>query len=93
MFLYCVRDTLSKTKFGSRSYAFNMTKFALPCRYKDNITVWQEYANLLSEYRPINLGDGYLDFSAPKMITQKLVDAVKDPDISLQMAARSNVSY
>ncbi|XP_034934560.1 kynurenine--oxoglutarate transaminase 3 [Chelonus insularis] len=55
-----------------------MNKFDLPIRCKGNDkSVWVEYINLAAKYKPLNLGQGFPDFFAPKHVTDALAESVK----------------
>ncbi|XP_050577594.1 kynurenine aminotransferase [Bombus affinis] len=56
-----------------RSYSVMMSKFDLPDRFKGNDkSIWVEYIQLASKYKPINLGQGFPDFYAPENLTKAL---------------------
>lgn len=72
---------------------FDKKKFAVPSRYLDLPNVWVDYANIAAEHKPVNLGMGFPDFTAPALISKHLADVAKDPDIRLQMTTCPNVSF
>ncbi|XP_063699301.1 kynurenine aminotransferase [Culicoides brevitarsis] len=56
-------------------------KFGLPKRYGDfSPSVWVEYIQLAAEYKPINLGQGFPDYHAPKYVLQALADIANSPN-------------
>lgn len=71
------------TRIVSRGAATNTAmdtsksdKFGLPKRYQGSApSVWVEYIQLASEYKPLNLGQGFTDYPVPEFIRKALEDA------------------
>ncbi|XP_055620324.1 kynurenine aminotransferase isoform X4 [Toxorhynchites rutilus septentrionalis] len=58
------------------SDATNSHKFDLPKRYQGSTkSVWVEYIQLAAQYKPLNLGQGFPDYHAPKYATDALAAA------------------
>ncbi|XP_023015012.2 kynurenine aminotransferase [Leptinotarsa decemlineata] len=68
----CARSlSTSQVRFSERERIEK--KFVLPQRYAGTgESVWNEYAQLAADYKPINLGQGFPDFPPPKYIMQTL---------------------
>ena len=46
-------------------------KFGLPGRYEGSLeSVWVEYIALALKYKPLNLGQGFPDYSPPSYVTK-----------------------
>ncbi|OAD57335.1 Kynurenine--oxoglutarate transaminase 3 [Eufriesea mexicana] len=80
MFKSCL-STTSKITFplsilkNTKNYSVKMSKFDLPERFKGNEkSIWVEYSQLALKYKPLNLGQGFPDFSAPENITKALTN-------------------
>ncbi|XP_033228697.1 kynurenine--oxoglutarate transaminase 3-like isoform X2 [Belonocnema kinseyi] len=67
-----------------------MSRFGTPDRFKasDN-SVWVEYRQLSIDYKPVNLGQGYPDFCAPKNVTKALANAALSPNPLLNQYTRA----
>ncbi|KAJ8980218.1 hypothetical protein NQ317_010214 [Molorchus minor] len=52
--------------------------------------MWKEYAQLAEEYKPVNLGLGFPDFSPPKFITDALSEVLKSNNPYLHQYAKPN---
>ncbi|GLV41106.1 Kynurenine aminotransferase [Carabus blaptoides fortunei] len=64
-------------------------KFSLPNRYKGSEkSVWVEYIQLALEHKPLNLGQGFPDFAAPKYVTSALADVANGENVLLQQYTR-----
>ncbi|XP_032667445.1 kynurenine--oxoglutarate transaminase 3 isoform X2 [Odontomachus brunneus] len=62
-----------------------MSKFDLPARLKGNEkSVWIEYNQLAQQYKPLNLGQGFPDYHAPKNITDALAATANSDNPLLQ---------
>ncbi|XP_011135040.1 kynurenine--oxoglutarate transaminase 3 isoform X2 [Harpegnathos saltator] len=89
----CFLATTSKiTSFSAvrniRSVA-EMSKFDLPARLKGNEkSVWVEYIQLALQYKPLNLGQGFPDYYAPKNVTDALVATANSDNPLLQQYTR-----
>lgn len=69
--------------------ASNQDKFALPTRYaQSQPSVWVEYVQLAMAYKPLNIGQGFPDFAAPKYITDALADVAQSDNALLQQYTR-----
>lgn len=56
-------------------------KFDLPKRYQGSSkSVWVEYIQLAAQYKPLNLGQGFPDYHAPKYATDALAAAANSAD-------------
>ncbi|ETN59357.1 kynurenine aminotransferase [Anopheles darlingi] len=56
-------------------------KFDLPTRYQGATkSVWVEYIQLALQYKPLNLGQGFPDYHAPKYALDALAAAANSPD-------------
>uniref|UniRef100_A0A182JIJ1 Aminotransferase class I/classII large domain-containing protein n=1 Tax=Anopheles atroparvus TaxID=41427 RepID=A0A182JIJ1_ANOAO len=56
-------------------------KFDLPSRYQGSTkSVWVEYIQLALQYKPLNLGQGFPDYHAPKYALDALAAAANSPD-------------
>lgn len=56
-------------------------KFDLPKRYQGSTkSVWVEYIQLAAQYKPLNLGQGFPDYHAPKYATDALAAAANSAD-------------
>lgn len=56
-------------------------KFDLPQRYRGSTpSVWVEYIQLASQYKPLNLGQGFTDYPVPEFIRKALADAATSPN-------------
>nr|XP_019546821.2 kynurenine--oxoglutarate transaminase 3-like [Aedes albopictus] len=56
-------------------------KFDLPRRYQGSTkSVWVEYIQLAAQYKPLNLGQGFPDYHAPKYALDALAAAANSPD-------------
>ncbi|KAF2884168.1 hypothetical protein ILUMI_21995 [Ignelater luminosus] len=66
-----------------------MEKFGLPARYQgQQESVWEEYIQLAADYDPLDLGQGFPDFSPPEYIISALDQVIKDKDIMLHQYTR-----
>lgn len=58
-----------------------INKFDLPQRYQGSSkSVWVEYIQLAAKYKPLNLGQGFPDYHAPKYATDALAAAANSSD-------------
>lgn len=58
-----------------------VNKFDLPKRYQGSTkSVWVEYIQLAAQYKPLNLGQGFPDYHAPKYATDALAAAANSAD-------------
>lgn len=82
--LFNIHNTTRRLLVSSSSSIINAmnspqqksNKFALPERYRGSEpSVWVEYIQLASEYKPLNLGQGFTDYPVPEFIRKALADA------------------
>lgn len=84
LFSQCAR--LTKTsRFALLSHtsssAMSSNKFDLPERYRGSApSVWVEYIQLASQYKPLNLGQGFTDYPVPEFIRKALAEAATSPN-------------
>ncbi|XP_055384370.1 kynurenine aminotransferase [Condylostylus longicornis] len=65
------------------------SKFDLPKRYQGSTpSVWTEYIALALKYKPLNLGQGFPDFAAPKYVTDTLAQVSCSENPLLQQYTR-----
>ncbi|RWS20784.1 Kynurenine--oxoglutarate transaminase 3-like protein, partial [Leptotrombidium deliense] len=50
--------------------------------------VWVEFAQIASEYKPVNLGQGFPDFAAPENVTKALSEATLSTDVLMNQYTR-----
>ncbi|KAK5650182.1 hypothetical protein RI129_001211 [Pyrocoelia pectoralis] len=75
--------------FTKTIMASDQDKFALPSAYAQSQTnVWVEYVQLAMAYKPLNIGQGFPDFAAPKYISQALCDVAQSDNPLLQQYTR-----
>ncbi|XP_014482843.1 PREDICTED: kynurenine--oxoglutarate transaminase 3 isoform X2 [Dinoponera quadriceps] len=66
-----------------------MSKFDLPARLKGSEkSVWVEYIQLALQYKPLNLGQGFPDYYAPKNVTNALAATANSDNPLLQQYTR-----
>jgi kynurenine---oxoglutarate transaminase / cysteine-S-conjugate beta-lyase / glutamine---phenylpyruvate transaminase len=53
-----------------------MRRLAHRLKGYDFVNVWQEFSGLANEFKAVNLGQGFPDWSAPNFVKQKMVEAV-----------------
>ncbi|KAK4882020.1 hypothetical protein RN001_005339 [Aquatica leii] len=64
-------------------------KFALPAAYaQSQESVWVEYVKLAMAYKPLNIGQGFPDFAAPKYVTDALADVANSDNALFQQYTR-----
>lgn len=63
-------------------------KFSLPEGFSAKTSVWLEYMALAQEYKPINLGQGFPDYSPPKEIFKDLADIALSDNVLLNQYTR-----
>lgn len=64
-------------------------KFRLPGRYQGSQqSVWVEYIQLASEYKPLNLGQGFTDYAVPAFIRDALAEAATSPNVLMNQYTR-----
>ncbi|XP_055592915.1 kynurenine aminotransferase [Uranotaenia lowii] len=69
--------SLTRRKMSSDTH----NKFDLPKRYQGSTkSVWVEYIQLALQYKPLNLGQGFPDYHAPKYATDALAAAANSSD-------------
>ncbi|XP_015782092.1 kynurenine--oxoglutarate transaminase 3 isoform X2 [Tetranychus urticae] len=52
------------------------------------LSVWNEFIQLATDHKPVNLGQGFPDYPAPSHVTKALVDVQNDENILLQQYTR-----
>lgn len=52
-----------------------------------------EFNQLSREYKPVDLGQGFPDFAAPRQVTQALANATTGENVLLNQYTRGFVSY
>lgn len=64
-------------------------KFRLPGRYQGSQqSVWVEYIQLASEYKPLNLGQGFTDYAVPAFIRDALAEVATSPNVLMNQYTR-----
>lgn len=92
--LYAVRPSyqvysVAKQIIIRSASTMNAEKFKLPARYEGITTsVWNEYAKMCAEYKPVNLGQGFTDYPVPKYITNILTQVAADDNFLLHQYTR-----
>ncbi|XP_058129933.1 kynurenine aminotransferase [Anopheles ziemanni] len=69
------------TRWTLTARTMSTNKFDLPSRYQGATkSVWVEYIQLALQYKPLNLGQGFPDYHAPKYALDALAAAANSPD-------------
>lgn len=92
--LFKTISVFSELKCSFHKCIMESDKFKMPERYAEQaVNVWVEYAALAAKHHPINLGQGFPDFAAPKVVTKALIDIANDENVLLHQYTRGFVSY
>lgn len=68
--------------------------FPIPKRFDGKTSsVWNDYAQLYNEYKPISLGHGYADYVVTKYFNDVLAEVAANADNSMTQYTRAFVSY
>ncbi|XP_058460727.1 kynurenine aminotransferase [Malaya genurostris] len=85
-----INQSCTRIRFNTQHYCTmsndTRNKFDLPKRYQGSTeSVWVEYIQLAAEYKPLNLGQGFPDYHAPKYTTEALAAvAISDDPLANQ---------
>lgn len=68
--------------------------FAIPKRFEGKTkSVWNEYAQLHAEYKPLSLGHGFSDYVVTKYFNDVLAEVAANADNSMTQYARAFVRH
>lgn len=68
--------------------------FPVPKRFEGKTkSVWNEYAKLIEDYKPLSLGHGYADYVVTKYFNDVLSEVAANADNSMTQYARAFVRH
>jgi len=83
------QNTIISRSFSLYSPIMSTSKIALADKYKGlEKNVWVELIDLAMKHKPLNLGQGFPDFAAPKHVTDALAEVAKSENILLHQYTR-----